>query len=54
MRLGVFVVDVMMVFSLCGLSPSMMSRFTRMLVDDARKCDGDEREQNLCDEIASD
>lgn len=51
MRLGVFVVDVVVVLRLGGLGSGVVCRLARVLVDDARKCDGDKREQNLCEKI---
>lgn len=57
-----FVVDMVMVLSLCCMSigrmcclpTGVLCHLAGVLVDDASKCDGDEREQNLRMEIASD
>lgn len=42
------------VLSLGGLGSFVMWRLARVFVDDARKGDGNKREQNLCEKIASD
>lgn len=50
MRLCVLMIDMVMVFSLRRLSINM---FTRMLVDNASKCDGSEWEKQLWTEMSS-